>query len=124
MQLVIGTNGVEIKVFKNASLLSEYTEGDPTITLCTIKQGWFAFGLASGVVGVYGDRERLWRVKTKLRIVSLLVFPDPESVTCVWNNGKVGKSSSLETDLITTVQNFIVTVAGRHSQGGERRDPR
>ncbi|KAH7724118.1 bardet-Biedl syndrome 2 protein [Aphelenchoides avenae] len=88
-ELVIGTNGVEIKVFKNASLLSEYTEGDPTITLCTIKQGWFAFGLASGVVGVYGNRERLWRVKTKLRIVSLLVFPDPESVTCVWNNGKV-----------------------------------
>lgn len=82
-------------MFKNASLFVEYTEGDPTVTLCTIKPGWFAFGLSSGVVGVYGDRERLWRVKTKLRIVSLLVFPDPESVTCVWNNGKVERREVL-----------------------------
>jgi Bardet-Biedl syndrome 2 protein len=88
-ELLVGTNGMEIKAFKNASLMCEFTEGDPTIALCTIKSATFAFGLSSGVVGVYGEKERLWRVKTKLRIVSLVVFPDVESITCVWNNGKV-----------------------------------
>lgn len=86
---MVGSNGVEIKVFKNASFWSEYDEGDPTISLCALRAATFAFGLSSGVVGVYSNGERLWRVKTKLRIIALLPFPNSDRVACIWHNGKV-----------------------------------
>uniref|UniRef100_A0A915E3B2 Uncharacterized protein n=1 Tax=Ditylenchus dipsaci TaxID=166011 RepID=A0A915E3B2_9BILA len=62
---------------------------DPTMALCSLRVGTFAFGLSSGVVGVYSNGERHWRVKTKSQIVSLLPFPDSDHVVCVWHNGKI-----------------------------------
>uniref|UniRef100_A0A914LST1 Uncharacterized protein n=1 Tax=Meloidogyne incognita TaxID=6306 RepID=A0A914LST1_MELIC len=77
------------EVLKNASFFAEFDEGDPTLAIIAIKPATFAFGLSSGVVGVYGQGERLWRVKTKSRIVSLLSFPDQNHVACVWQNAKI-----------------------------------
>uniref|UniRef100_A0A914MQM5 Uncharacterized protein n=1 Tax=Meloidogyne incognita TaxID=6306 RepID=A0A914MQM5_MELIC len=103
-ELIVGTDGIEIKakiytyfyklklfskVLKNASFFAEFDEGDPTLAIIAIKPATFAFGLSSGVVGVYGQGERLWRVKTKSRIVSLLSFPDQNHVACVWQNAKI-----------------------------------
>jgi hypothetical protein len=31
--------------------------------------GTFAFGLTSGVIGVYSNGERVWRVKTKSQVI-------------------------------------------------------
>jgi hypothetical protein len=52
-QLIAGTSGTEIKVLKNASLLKELNEGEPTCVLCPIQQGSFGFGLSNGVIGIY-----------------------------------------------------------------------
>ncbi|CAK5080220.1 unnamed protein product [Meloidogyne enterolobii] len=83
------------EVLKNASFFAEFDEGDPTLAIIAIKPATFAFGLSSGVVGVYGQGERLWRVKTKSRIVSLLSFPDQNHVACVWQNAKVNKIKNI-----------------------------
>ncbi|KAI6177749.1 Bardet-Biedl syndrome 2 protein-like protein [Aphelenchoides bicaudatus] len=92
-ELIVGTSGTEIKILKNASLLKELNEGDPTTVLCTIQQGSFAFGLVNGVIGIYRRWERLWRVKTKNQICALLVFPHMDNgglaLSCVWHNGKI-----------------------------------
>ncbi|KAI1724869.1 ciliary BBSome complex subunit 2, middle region domain-containing protein [Ditylenchus destructor] len=93
-ELLVGSNGTEIKIFKNASFWNEFDEGDPTMALCALRVGTFAFGLSSGVVGVYSNGERMWRVKTKSQIVSLLCFPDTDHVVCVWHNGKIDIRSS------------------------------
>jgi Bardet-Biedl syndrome 2 protein len=90
-ELLVGTTGIEIKVLKKASFFTEFDEGDSTLAITAIKPATFAFGLSSGVVGVYGQGERLWRVKTKSRIVALLPFPDQGHVACVWQNAKVNK---------------------------------
>uniref|UniRef100_A0A183BPI1 Bardet-Biedl syndrome 2 protein homolog n=1 Tax=Globodera pallida TaxID=36090 RepID=A0A183BPI1_GLOPA len=74
-ELIVGTGGADIKVLKNASFFAEFDEGNPTTALCALGPACFAFGLASGVVGVYANGERLWRVKTKSPIVALLQFP-------------------------------------------------
>ncbi|KAI6229448.1 Bardet-Biedl syndrome 2 protein-like protein [Aphelenchoides besseyi] len=92
-ELIVGTSGSEIKVLKNASLQREIVEGDPTVVLCTIQSGMFAFGLSNGVIGIYRKWERQWRVKTKHQICSLVVFPPQPNgtlaLTCVWHNGKI-----------------------------------
>jgi hypothetical protein len=87
-ELLVGTTGIEIKVLKKASFFTEFDEGDSTLAITAIKPATFAFGLSSGVVGVYGQGERLWRVKTKSRIVALLPFPDQGHVACIWQNSK------------------------------------
>ncbi|KAI6217272.1 Bardet-Biedl syndrome 2 protein-like protein [Aphelenchoides fujianensis] len=58
-ELIVGTSGSEMKVLKNASLQREIVEGDPTVVLCTIQTGIFAFGLSNGVIGIYRKWERL-----------------------------------------------------------------
>ncbi|KAL3079693.1 hypothetical protein niasHS_013975 [Heterodera schachtii] len=87
-ELIVGTNGTDIKVLKNASFFAEFDEGDPTLALCAMGPARFVFGLLSGVVGVYANGERVWRVKTKSPIVALLQFPNSTRIACVWQNAK------------------------------------
>uniref|UniRef100_A0A1I8B3Z3 BBS2_Mid domain-containing protein n=1 Tax=Meloidogyne hapla TaxID=6305 RepID=A0A1I8B3Z3_MELHA len=108
------------EVLKKASFFAEFDEGDPTLALTAIKPATFAFGLSSGVVGVYGQGERLWRVKTKSRIVSLLSFPDQGHVACVWQNAKIDLRSVSTGEIRTKDQlegcelsiAFLVDLAG------------
>ncbi|CAD5219020.1 unnamed protein product [Bursaphelenchus okinawaensis] len=93
-ELIVGSNGTEIKVLKQQSLLKDLIEGDPCVMIKTMGEGTFAFGLNSGVIGVYRKWERLWRIKTKHKIANLLIFPtvagdDKPYLCCVWQNGKI-----------------------------------
>ncbi len=36
LEMVVGSNGTEIKVFKNTSFWAEYDEGDPCVALCAV----------------------------------------------------------------------------------------
>ncbi|CAD5226673.1 unnamed protein product [Bursaphelenchus xylophilus] len=93
-ELIVGTNGTEIKVLKQQSLMKDLVEGDPCMLIRTLCDGKFAFGLNNGVIGVYRKWERLWRIKTKHLINNLLIFPivpgdEKIYLGCVWQNGKV-----------------------------------
>nr|CAD2195707.1 unnamed protein product [Meloidogyne enterolobii] len=101
-ELIVGTDGIEIKakyipifinlklflkVLKNASFFAEFDEGDPTLAIIAINN--FCFWPFIWCCWCLWTRERLWRVKTKSRIVSLLSFPDQNHVACVWQNAKI-----------------------------------
>lgn len=86
---MVGSNGTEIKILKNNSFWAEYDEGEPTKLLCAFKTGTFAFALVTGIIGVYNNGERLWRIKAKTQLLSLLAYPDSNYLICIWNNGKV-----------------------------------
>ena len=54
----------------------------------------YRFALDNGTIGVYNKKQRLWRVKTKFKVISLVpVEADIENnIYCLvvgWSNGKV-----------------------------------
>lgn len=91
-ELIIGSEGTEIKIFKYMSLFKEITEGDPTIALADLGGSRFAYGCANGTLGVFENGERLWRIKSKQQVVSIMSFPQEDTITTVWQNGKVLES--------------------------------
>lgn len=88
-ELVIGTNGIEIKVLKNLALLSEFTEGDPVSAVKTLSNTGFLFALKSGTLGYYENKALHWRVKSKSHVVCFLEYPTENTFVCVWKSGKV-----------------------------------
>lgn len=89
MQVVVGTDDYDIRVFKEDLLLYELNETDEISCLCSLGKGRFAYGLANGTLGVYEGETRIWRIKTKNQPVALAVFPDSDSLACAWSGGKV-----------------------------------
>ncbi|CAM9465389.1 unnamed protein product, partial [Sphacelaria rigidula] len=72
MELLVGSDDFEMRVFRQEEVVSEITEADRVTHLECIagKRGstrW-GFGLANGTIGVYDKGRRLWRVKTKHKV--------------------------------------------------------
>ena len=88
-EIVVGTNGIEIKVLKNLALICELTEGDPVSTVKTISKTSFLFALTTGTLGLYEGRALFWRVKSKSHVVCFLEYPNENTFACVWQSGKV-----------------------------------
>jgi Bardet-Biedl syndrome 2 protein len=73
VQLIVGSEDYEIRIFKGAELLSEISETDKVILLHSLPGSRFAYGLANGTIGVYNSNgQRLWKVKTKSVPTSLI----------------------------------------------------
>ncbi|KAE9553532.1 hypothetical protein FO519_003281 [Halicephalobus sp. NKZ332] len=88
-EIVVGTNGIEIKVLKNLALICELTEGDPVSTIKTLSKTAFLFALTSGTLGLYENKALFWRVKSKSHVVCFLEYPSENTFACVWKSGKV-----------------------------------
>ena len=75
VELLVGSEDFEIRVFRHEELLHEISETDKIIFLKEITKDRFAYGLSNGTVGVYkGPKTRAWRVKSKLTLTALHVF--------------------------------------------------
>ena len=68
-QLITGSDGNEICVFKDDTILFDVQEADFIKCLCYLEANYFAYGLRNGTVGVYCGKERLWRIKSKKEVV-------------------------------------------------------
>jgi len=99
MEMLVGSDDFEIRVFRREELLHEVSETDKVIFLCPLigskmRSKFFAYGLANGTVGVYnGVAERAWRVKTKHKVTALHAYDidgdgKPEVISG-WSNGSV-----------------------------------
>ena len=94
MEFIVGSDDFEIRCFRKEEVLHEITEADRVIFLCALRKDFFAYGLANGTIGVYcGPKTRIWRVKTKHKVTSLLAFDlDGDGVPEVisgWDHGLV-----------------------------------
>ncbi|XP_076644688.1 BBSome complex member BBS2 [Halictus rubicundus] len=107
-ELITGTQDFEIKVYKEENALWETKETAPVTTLTGLPNRRFVYSVGNGTLGVYDMAQRLWRVKSKHRVVITRSFDvngdgTPEVITG-WNNGKVDARSSNNGDVIFKIQ--------------------
>ncbi|GMS95800.1 hypothetical protein PENTCL1PPCAC_17975 [Pristionchus entomophagus] len=88
-ELVVGSQDYEIRLFKGDLMREEIIEIDVVIALCHVRDSLYAYALGNGSVGVYDNTTRLWRTKSKVNIVSIMVFPSTDYLACVWTAGKI-----------------------------------
>uniref|UniRef100_A0A7S0L2Q7 Bardet-Biedl syndrome 2 protein homolog n=1 Tax=Coccolithus braarudii TaxID=221442 RepID=A0A7S0L2Q7_9EUKA len=93
LELLVGSDDFEIRVFRNEEVISETTETDRPICLASLRRHTFGYGLANGTIGVYDKPAvRRWRVKSKYAVTAVHGFDldgdgQPEIISG-WDNGK------------------------------------
>ncbi|XP_031838360.1 BBSome complex member BBS2 [Nomia melanderi] len=107
-ELITGTQDFEIKVYKEENVLWEAKETAPVTTLTGLPNRKFVYSVGNGTLGVYEMAQRLWRVKSKHRVVVTKSFDVngdgiPEIITG-WNNGKVDARSPNNGEVIFKIQ--------------------
>lgn len=69
--MITGSDGNEICAFKDEAILFDIQETDIIKCLCHLEGNYFAYGLRNGTVGVYLNKERIWRIKSKKDVICL-----------------------------------------------------
>jgi len=73
-ELVTGSDDFAIRVFREEEVIAEITEADKVTHICRIQPGKFAYALFNGTIGVYHGTKRVWRIKSKHKCISMIVF--------------------------------------------------
>lgn len=112
--MIVGSEGNEIRVFKEDAILFDLQETDAIKCVCYLGRNCFAYALCNGTVGVYLNRDRLWRIKSKNEVVALVAFDangdgQLELITG-WNSGKVD-ARSIQTGQVIFKEQFRQRIA-------------
>ena len=105
LELLVGSDDYEIRIFKGEEVVSETTETDKIVALTKMRMGTFGYALGNGTVGVYsGPGQRRWRVKSKHEVTAILGFDldgdgEPELISG-WSNGKFEVRSDVTGEVI------------------------
>ena len=92
----------------------EILETDSIKSLCSLALDYFAYALNNGTVGVYREKKRVWRIKSKNSIICIIGFDIngdglPELITG-WSSGKVD-ARNIETGEVIFKDNFTQSIA-------------
>ncbi|XP_076230796.1 BBSome complex member BBS2 [Calliopsis andreniformis] len=114
-ELVVGTEDFDIMVYKENNVLWEVKETASITTLCGLPNRRFVYSVGNGTLGVYEMAQRLWRVKSKHRVVVTRSFDlngdgVPEVITG-WNNGKLDARAANTGEVIFKIQ-FSAGIGG------------
>ncbi|XP_043493368.1 Bardet-Biedl syndrome 2 protein homolog [Polistes fuscatus] len=114
-ELLIGTKDFEIKLMKEDAIVWDTKETASITALAGLSNKQFAYAVGNGTIGVYEVGQRLWRVKSKHRAVSIRSFDINgdgvlELITG-WSSGKVDARSCNTGDVIFKIQ-LSTSVAG------------
>mmetsp|Transcript_21661 Transcript_21661/g.44275 ORF Transcript_21661/g.44275 Transcript_21661/m.44275 type:complete len:703 (+) Transcript_21661:114-2222(+) len=105
LELLVGSEDYEIRVFRNEEVISETTETEMIVALAPMRRTTFAYALANGTIGVYDKPgQRKWRVKSKNEACAIAGFDldgdgMPEVISG-WGNGKLEVRSDTTGELI------------------------
>ncbi|CAK9033061.1 Bardet-Biedl syndrome 2 protein [Durusdinium trenchii] len=100
-ELVVGSDDFEIRAFQNEESAFEITETEGITHLCAMHPASadggsvsrFAYGLKNGTIGIYDGQTRLWRVKSKERVLAMAAFDVDGDGVCElvtgWSDGKL-----------------------------------
>jgi Bardet-Biedl syndrome 2 protein len=91
-ELIVGSDDFMIRAFKAENMVLEITESAKVCQLVHIGDGLFAFALDNGTLGVYNQKKRLWRIKAKFKVSSIVVHEPSKEEFCLvigWSNGRV-----------------------------------
>ena len=84
--LLVGSDDYEIRIFRKEESIYEISEADKVVALCSLgKEDGSRSGWRTGLLGVYKNNERRWRVKSKNALVA------------VWKSRNMSEPSSGET---------------------------
>jgi len=115
MELLVGSEDYDIRVFKDDEIIAEMTETEMVTSLHPLYGSRFGYALSNGTVGVYDKSARYWRIKSKNQAVTIHSFDlngdgVPELVTG-WSNGKVDARSD-RTGEVVFKENLSTAIAG------------
>ena len=105
LELLVGSDDFEIRVFRNEEVISETTETDRIVALKPLRRETFGYALANGTIGVYSKPgQRRWRVKSKHEVTAIIGYDldgdgEPELISG-WSNGKFEVRSDLTGEVI------------------------
>ena len=105
LELLVGSDDYEIRVFRNEEVVSETTETDKIVALTPMRRHTFGYALSNGTVGVYtAPGQRRWRVKSKHTPTAIIGFDldgdgEPELISG-WSNGKFEVRSDMTGEVI------------------------
>jgi len=120
-ELLIGSADFDVRCYKGEDLHGEATETDRPTALIVAAPGRFAYALGNGTVGVYNGATftRVWRMKTKSRVVALACFDidadgTPELVSAYangrWEARRVHNGELVYRDNMGTTIAGLVTI--------------
>jgi len=72
LELVVGSDDFAIRVFKGEELIFDINEDAKIRLIKVIKNNIFGYCLENGSYGVYYSRKRLWHLKQKHKVTSLV----------------------------------------------------
>mmetsp|Transcript_10478 Transcript_10478/g.25127 ORF Transcript_10478/g.25127 Transcript_10478/m.25127 type:complete len:701 (-) Transcript_10478:93-2195(-) len=93
MEMLVGSEDFEIRIFQDEEVVSEVTETGPVVGLAGIRGTRYGYALANGTIGVYDRNQRVWRVKSKNTVSAIVGFDldadgEPELISG-WTQGRV-----------------------------------
>ncbi|KAK0179481.1 hypothetical protein PV327_005231 [Microctonus hyperodae] len=107
-ELLAGTEDYELKVIKEDLILWETKETAAVTTLAAISGKQFAYVVGNGTVGIYEGGQRLWRIKSKHRVVAIKCYDvngdGVMELVTGWNSGKIDARSCINGDTVFKLQ--------------------
>ncbi|XP_015513002.1 Bardet-Biedl syndrome 2 protein homolog isoform X1 [Neodiprion lecontei] len=107
-ELILGSVDFEIRALKGDSVAWDVKETAPVTALVALSGCQFGYAVGNGTVGVYEMGQRLWRVKSKHRVVAIRGYDvngdGTEELVTGWSSGKVDARVPATGEVVFRVQ--------------------
>lgn len=68
-ELIVGTDDYAIRFYKQENTIFEINENTKIIIVTGLGQNRFLYGLENGTIGVYKDKDKIWKDKVNKSLI-------------------------------------------------------